>query len=282
MLRHTRMRTEENIIAEMRQMYHEYGCRGFMFYDDELNVNRGMLNLMRKIILVQRELGVEWRLRGFVKAELFTEEQAQLMYEAGFRWLLVGFESGSSRILSNINKKATRDDNTRCIDIARKYQLKVKALMSIGHPGEAPETVRETERWLLDTRPSDFDVTIITPYPGSPYYDEAVETKTEGLWVYTCDNGDRLYQQEIDYTREADYYKGIPEGGYVSHVFTDHLSKQTIVHARDGLEQQVRNALGIPYNPSSAALLYEHSMGQTRLPSRIFRTTAPHLRSLAG
>jgi anaerobic magnesium-protoporphyrin IX monomethyl ester cyclase len=36
---------------------------------------------------------------GVIKAELFTDEQAGAMYAAGFRWILVGFESGSSRIL---------------------------------------------------------------------------------------------------------------------------------------------------------------------------------------
>ena len=61
------------------------------------------------------------------------------MSEAGFRWILTGFESGSPRILRNINKRATMQENTRCVEIARRHNLKVKALMSIGHPGESRE-----------------------------------------------------------------------------------------------------------------------------------------------
>ena len=273
MLRHIRTRGSDSIVEEMVHLHLKYGHHGFMFYDYELNVNKDIVKLMNRIADTQESLGVEWRLRGFVKAELFSDEQAAAMYRAGFRQLLVGFESGSPRILENINKKATREDNTRCLEIAHRHGLKVKALMSLGHPGESLETANDTLSWLLSANPSDFDVTIITPYPGSPYYDDA-EYDGKSAWIYTCKNGDRLYQQDLDYTKVADYYKGNPDDGYVSHVHTDYLSAKELVRERDRIERTVREKLGIPFNQSAPAILYEHSMGQTRLPPRILRVTA--------
>ena len=271
MLRHIRTRSPENIVAEMAQMNLRYGCNGFMFYDDELNVNPGLIDLMDKIAEAQAHHGLEWRLRGFVKAELFTDEQAAAMYRAGFRWILVGFESGSERILENINKKATKADNTRCVEIARRHGLKVKALMSLGHPGESFFTISETVNWLIDVKPDDFDATVITPYPGSPYYDEAVKN-IDGGWSYVAKNGDRLHQDEMDYTREADYYKGNPDDGYVSHVWTDSLSRWELITLRDRLERDVRAGLQLPFNAAAPAMMYEHSMGQTRIPQHILKT----------
>lgn len=275
-LRKIRARTNENIVAEMRHIFQTYGIRGFMMYDDELNVNKKMVELMRSIAKTQEDLGTEFRLRGFIKAELFTEEQAEIMYRAGFRWILVGFESGSPRILKNINKKATREDNTRCLNIARKHGLKIKALMSIGHPGESRETVMETRNWLLEVKPNDFDVTIITTYPGTPYYDYAVPHETEpDVWVYTYEKtGDKLYGIEVDYRTTADYYKGDPDGGYKSFVYTDYLSPEQLVELRDFVEKDVRKKLNIPFNPSAPAIRYEHSMGQLgKLPPNILRST---------
>ena len=81
-----------------------------MLYDDQLNVNPKVIELMSLIAQTQLDLGVEFRLRGFIKAELFTDEQAASMYKAGFRWLLIGFESGSERILTNIQKKYSSID----------------------------------------------------------------------------------------------------------------------------------------------------------------------------
>ena len=274
MLRRIRTRTSESIVEELVQLHEQYGINGFMFYDDELNVNPKMVSLMKSIGDAQRKLGVEWRLRGFIKAELFTDEQAAAMHDAGFRWILVGFESGSPRILTNINKKANREENSRCLDLARRNGLKVKALMSIGHPGESADTVRETREWLLEARPDDFDVTLITTYPGTPYYDEAVPHESEPeVWTYTYQKtGDRLHGLEVDYTRVAEYYKGDPDGGYRAYVYTDALSSTQLVALRDATERDVRAALGIPFNPGSPATQFEHSMGQTGpLPARILR-----------
>lgn len=284
MLRNIRMRSNESIVAELVGLHKTYGYTGFMFYDDELNVNPGMVSLMEQITRAQRDLGVSFKLRGFVKSERFTFEQAEALKEAGFSQLLIGFESGSEKILRNIRKIATVDDNTRCIDIAHANGLTVKALMSVGHPGESLETIGDTERWLLDVQPEDFDCTIITPYPGSPYYDEATHfgqmPDGRNIWKYTIEQTAReraqgmqyhdvLYQVEVDYAQEADYYKGDPDDGYVSHVWTDFLSAEELVTRRSNLEQTVRDALGIRFNPSSPAMLYEHSMGQA--PGHILR-----------
>ena len=271
-LRRVRMRTSQSIVQEMVHLHETYGARGFMLYDDELNVNPKFVELMNLIAETQERLGVEFRLRGFLKAELFTDEQAAAMYRAGFRWVLIGFEAGHERILTNIQKKAGKEDNTRAMAIAKKHGLKVKALMSIGHPGESEDTVRATRDWLLEVQPEDFDATVITTYPGTPYFDEAVETKP-GVWTYTYQKtGDRLHSFEVDYREVAEYYKGVP-GEYRAYVYTDYLSPEQLVKLRDWLETEVRAKLGIPFNPGAPALRYEHSMGLGGLPATILRTS---------
>lgn len=275
--RKIRTRSSEKVVEEMEFIYKTTGRKGFMFQDDELNVNRQIVPLMQSITAKQKELGVQFRLRGFIKAELFTEEQAQAMYEAGFRWILTGFESGSPEILKVINKKAIRDENTRCVSIAHRNGLKVKALMSIGHPGETEETVWATRDWLLEVKPADFDVTIITPYPGTPYYDEAMPHESfKGVWVYTHKSGAKLFQHDVDYSRVADYYKGDPNDGYHSHVFTETLSPEELVKLRGMVETEVRTKLQIPfYARASSSLRYETSMGQFgHLPPNIWKKSS--------
>lgn len=282
-LRVIRNRTTDSIIEEIEWLHKTYNFTGFMFYDDELNVSKSMVELMHKLIDLQMKLGAEFRLRGFIKAELFNELQAKSMYDAGFRWLLCGFESGDERILKNIEKQATQDDNTKVVEIAKKYNLKTKALMSVGHAGESEQTIENTKNWLLETKPEDFDCTVITTYPGSPYYDSAIQSSDDpDIYVYTQPKTkDLLFQKSLDYTRESDYYKGIP-GNYISYVWTDKISAKDLVDARDRLENEVREKLNIPFNPSGVAKQYEHSMGQGNvLPDWILRSSETHFKKFA-
>lgn len=263
MLRRARPRQfSMDILAEMIHLYDCYGVKGIMAYDDELNVNRGLVPTLHAIA----KTGIDWRLRGFVKAELFTDEQAEAMYTAGFRWLLCGFESAHPRILCNINKKATLADNTNMLRIAHRHGLKVKALMSLGHPGESEETIIATRDWLLEEKPDDFDATVITTYPGTPYWDNAQPFGPHYRYEY---NGDALYMEDVDFLKDAAYYKGHP-GEYKSFVWTDYLSPEKLCSWRDWLEETVREKLRIPYPASVAAINFEHSVGMN-LPSNILR-----------
>jgi radical SAM superfamily enzyme YgiQ (UPF0313 family) len=237
--RKTRSRSVDKVVDELEHLYETYGYTGFMFFDDELNVNPEFIPMLEAIAELQHKLGVRFGLRGFIKAELFTEEQAKVMVAAGFKWILTGFESGSPMILKTMRKTAGVAENDRCVEIARKYGLKVKALMSIGHPGESEETVRETREWLLKVRPDEFDVTIITPYPGSPYYDDAVKLP-DGRYCYT--NHEKLYMQDLDYMKVMDFYKSSP-GSYKCYVSTDYMEPARIIELRDSLELDVKSIL---------------------------------------
>lgn len=232
-----------------------------MLFDDELNVNTQFMDLLQGLSALQAELGVDFRFRGLLKSELVTAPMAAAMYQAGFRQVLIGFESGDPRMLANMNKHATREQNTRCVEILHQAGLQVKALMSLGHAGESAESIAATRDWLLQVQPDDFDVTIITVYPGTPYWDEAIET-SPGVYTYTAKNGDRLHGQHVDHLTDVNFYKGVPHA-YQSFVQTDALTSAELVTLRDELEDSVRTQLSIPYPTAAPAVQFEKSMGAT-------------------
>jgi anaerobic magnesium-protoporphyrin IX monomethyl ester cyclase len=256
--RRVRTRSADSIINEIMYIHSVYGYTGFMFYDDELNLNDKLAIELMKRLIDLRNKGHDFRYRGCIKAQLLTDEQAKYMSEAGFYEILVGFESGNDRILTNINKRSTVADNERCVGYLKKHGIKTKFLMSIGHPGESNSTCQNTYDWLLAMKPDYFDVTIITAQPGSPYYDQSV--LIDKRWTYKCPNGDALYTVDIDYSVIVDYYKGVV-GKYKSYVSTDFLSSEELIGWRDYIETSVRSKLKLPF-PSIIERDYDKSIGQ--------------------
>ena len=155
--------------------------------------------------------------------------------------------------------------------------------MAGGEPADLLGSGEDLLDWLLESKPDDFDVTIITTYPGTPYYDRAVQHPTmKNVWVYTYpETGDRLYGYEVDYTVVSDYYKGDPDGGYKAYVYTNFAVFLFLINKLAGKDfrellvsrhTDVRKALDIPFNAGRPAQRFEHSMGQ--LPSTILRATS--------
>lgn len=269
--RRMRLRPIDNLIAEVEHIYDTWGIRGLFHLDDELNASKTLMNYLAEFRKLQDRLGVEFRCRGFLKSELITKEQAKALYDTGFRNVLIGFENAHPRILANIRKMATVEDNTRAMDICQNAGLKVKALLSIGHAAESFESIEATKDWILKVRPDDFDLTIVQPYLSTPIFDEAVEFDGKpGIWVYTAKSGDRLYMEDISFSENPLYYKGIP-GDYKAFVYTDYISSEDLVRMRDETEKELRAKLNIPFYKITPQSNLEASMGQ--LPGYIYRSS---------
>jgi anaerobic magnesium-protoporphyrin IX monomethyl ester cyclase len=271
-----RPRAMANVLEEIESVLdtypdHEYGA--VMFYDDELNIlPRSLEELCKGLISLQERRGLEMRFRGFVKAELFTQEQAHLMKEAGFRVILSGVESGSLEMLTAMRKKTTPAINAQCVEYTHAAGMTFKSLMSLGHPGENRKTVRESVMWANQNlkQGDEIDWTVITQYPGSPYFDRSISEN--GHWTYVApDTKEKLFSTTPDFTQTAEYYKGIP-GEYVAYVWTDYLSPEELVEQRDWAESVTRERLRLPDIAVEPAISFEHSMGQS-LPRDILRTS---------
>src|SRR5438552_9671571 len=221
--RRVRARNVDDVVQEMEHLIERYQMKSVMAFDDEVNLlNEPLLEFCAKIA----PLGMKFR--AFVKANLFNDIQAEAMAHAGFVEVCTGVESGDNRILGVINKQTTRSINKAFVDLAHKHGMRAKAFCSLGHPGENVASAENLRSWLIEAKPDDFDVTVITVYPGTPLWEgrQHVGVSEDGTPVcqYTrssknpIEDGATLYFDEIDYSKEFSAYKGRPKE-YVSHVW---------------------------------------------------------------
>lgn len=228
--RKVRLRSTDNIIMEVQQLKNA-GFGAVMFYDDEFNINH---KRTMEVCDALKGEGIRWR--AFVKANCFNEGQAVAMALSGCWELCTGVESGSDQILTTIKKRATVADNTKARQLCRDYGIRFKAFAMVGHPGETRESAYATREWLIANAPDEFNLSLYTPYLGTPVFD-------------TPEKFD-LQFDKLDYASSEFFYRGKP-GEYQSHARTTALSGEELARLRDEIENEVREKLGLPKQGNS-------------------------------
>jgi len=287
-----RVRSPRVLIGELDEISgRDQGITSFMIYDDELNLNEKMFGSLMEALTTnnheREESGLQaYTFRGFMKSDLFVKhpKQAVTMKAAGFRELLSGFESGDDYILTNrVNKKTTRKINLRASQIAFEAGLDVKALTMIGHPGETRETVDSTRTFLEEAsrmaqehgQRLRFDVTILSPMPGSPIYDGFIPN-TGDFSEFGLVSPDRsLYMHHIDFAEDnsGGAYKTGPEEEMPT-IRTPELSGAELMELRKEVDRSIREEFKAPtyYSGDSSENNSiedtEHSMGMMSPPRK--------------
>jgi radical SAM superfamily enzyme YgiQ (UPF0313 family) len=217
---------------EIDLIIRNYGYRGLMMYDDEINLRP---DFETDFLAMLKSRDIRWRAffkngRNLTRAGIFAR-----MADSGCAQLCTGAESADSAVLAKVGKGATVEDNAAFVRHCVRYGIKPKVFTQVGLPGETPETIVTLRNWLVAMASeglADADVSITTPYEGSPMYDHP-------------ERFDIIFDKnELDYSRESILWKGVP-GEYRSYVSHARLTREDIVRAREWIEDEFRAAAGL-------------------------------------
>jgi radical SAM superfamily enzyme YgiQ (UPF0313 family) len=142
-----RRRSVSNVISELEYLRDQYRFKSLLIHDDCLTEDRNWV----------MEFCESYRSRGFdqpffcqSRADIIVKNQdmVKLMYQAGLRGMLIGFESGSSRMLKFLRKGTTVEQNIEAGRICHRLGIQVWANYMLGLPTETREEIMETVRML--------------------------------------------------------------------------------------------------------------------------------------
>lgn len=160
-----RFRTVESVLAEASYLK-EQGCGAIAIYDDDVLISK---ERDHRIFRGLKKLGMPFRC--MTRTSLATKEDLDLLKVMGCAEVAIGVETADDRIKKIVNKGTTIAQDTAFLQYCKKIGLRVKAYLMIGLPGETEQSVRKTLNWLNQNKPDNFDISIFTPYPGSPIYE---------------------------------------------------------------------------------------------------------------
>jgi anaerobic magnesium-protoporphyrin IX monomethyl ester cyclase len=179
------------------------GANRIHFLDDLLLISPEHINSFYEGIKNRQLLGkFDWQ--GMSRVDLikkWSDEDLNTLKKSGCFHLAFGVESGSKKILSEIQKGIEPDDVLSITSRLSRYKIGVKGFFIIGFPGETFQQMLETSGLALNMAhagATHISFHQFQPYPGTPLWEKVVETQPEivnQIWEYirhsTNDSGKR-------------------------------------------------------------------------------------------
>jgi len=166
-----RLRSAENIVAEMEHYVRTYDPREIIMFDETFTLDRARI---LRLCELMREKGFRFRWNIRTRVDCVDEEMLRALKSAGCYSLHMGVESGSPEILQKMNKGITIEQAEAAFRTARKLGFIVRGYFMTGYLGETLQTYRKTVEFAkkLDLDWVSFTTTV--PLPKSALYDEAL------------------------------------------------------------------------------------------------------------
>ncbi|MGH9470883.1 MAG: hopanoid biosynthesis associated radical SAM protein HpnJ [Terriglobia bacterium] len=161
-----RVRSVDNVVAEVRQALKLFPQMKEIFFDDDtFNIRKErVLELARKF----KTLGFHWSCTARVHSDY---ETLKAMADGGARLFIVGLESGDPQILKNIKKGATVEMAKAFAKNCKKVGIKIHGDFIIGLPGETPATIQKTIDYAKELDVETIQVSVAHAFPGTELYD---------------------------------------------------------------------------------------------------------------
>jgi radical SAM superfamily enzyme YgiQ (UPF0313 family) len=183
-----RQKTVEQLGNEVETAVRKFGVRGIYFIDLEFTALPGLVAGLCEFLLA-RKVRVRWCCQ--TRTDKVDEPLLRLMKRAGCRLIHFGIESGSERIVELTKKRVSIATQIQGVRLARRVGMEVLCFFLLGYPGETEDEMRATIRLARQLNPTYASFHRISPYPGTPLYDQFAAGRGELFPAFAGSDEDR-------------------------------------------------------------------------------------------
>jgi len=168
------------------------------FADDVFTVKKDRVKTILRTI-IQDELSMSWKCEA--RTDHLDEEICRLMAEAGCARVKLGFESGSDRILKQIQKDETKDDMRKGANMLKDAGVPFTAYFMAGFPGETDQDLKQTIAFAKEIQADYYSLSVLSPYYGTKMYydlmDQGFELDKKPWEYFYHQTGDLMVNDDI-------------------------------------------------------------------------------------
>ncbi|MFX0196961.1 MAG: B12-binding domain-containing radical SAM protein [Candidatus Hodarchaeota archaeon] len=168
-----RSKSIHRVVDELEFLAKKYSIRRFWFRDQTWNANIKRAEVICEEIIA-RDLQIHWRAE--LRADRVTEQLAFLMKRSGCILAQCGLETANPTLLRAFAKPtAPAKKLINGYKFLKKAQVNLLIDVIVGWPGETWDSIKQTYRFLKVFKPNAVLASILIPFPGTKFYDQARE-----------------------------------------------------------------------------------------------------------
>lgn len=162
-------------ISEIENLVENYQVKEIMDDSGSFPIGEWLREFCREIIRrnYQKKVKINCNMR-FNSG--LQKQDYELMFKAGFRFILFGLESANQKTLDRVKKNLKFEDIEKTLKMVKSAGLWPHITVMVGYPWERKEEIDKTiffvkslfEKGLVNT----MQATIVIPYPGTPLFEE--------------------------------------------------------------------------------------------------------------
>ena len=169
--RKVRYRSTKKVVDEIEYLFLNYGKKRFWFSDDTFTSNPTYLNKLMDE-LIKRNLNITWSC--LTRVNLVSKDLLLKMKKAGCDYISYGVESGNQKMLIQMNKKISLSQVEKALQLTREAGLRMYTFFLVGIANESWDTIKDSYRLIIKTRPDGASFAVVIPLPGTAMCDDLI------------------------------------------------------------------------------------------------------------
>lgn len=187
-----RRRSPKLVVDEIEWIKANYMFDTIWFTDDVFTISHKWLREFANEIAT-RNVNIKYEI--ITRADRMNKEIISLLKQSGCYRIWIGAESGSQKVIDNMNRRVDVEQVRNMIQLSRKQGIEAGTFIMLGYPGETHEDIKETIRHLILSDPDHYTITVAYPIKGTPLYTEVEDHFiSKSLWETSTD-------RDIDFKR---------------------------------------------------------------------------------
>ena len=165
----------EYVVSEIEYVVGAYRPWAISFYDDLFIGHKKRLKEIVNLLCV-RGLNRKVKYSFACRADLVNEELMEILKPLNIQMICMGLESGCRRTLNYLKgDRSTVEQNHRAVELLTRAGINVQGTFIIGSPDETEEEILETLKFIKESALVNFEVYLLSPFPGTPVWETARE-----------------------------------------------------------------------------------------------------------